>query len=70
MGDWRGWMGIRTVAAQEAPLSRDELRARMQEIGRERYHHKHPFHLLMHEGCEVKSGVKYVLRSDVMFRAE
>jgi pyrroloquinoline-quinone synthase len=22
----------------------------MQEIGRERYHHKHPFHLLMHEG--------------------
>jgi pyrroloquinoline-quinone synthase len=43
-------MGIRTVAAQEAPLSREELRARMQEIGRERYHHKHPFHLLMHEG--------------------
>ena len=22
----------------------------MQEIGRERYHHRHPFHLLMHEG--------------------
>ena len=22
----------------------------MQDIGRERYHHKHPFHLLMHEG--------------------
>jgi len=50
MGDWRGWMGIRTIAAQEAPLSREELRARTQEIGRERYHHKHPFHLLMHEG--------------------
>jgi len=29
---------------------REELRARMQEIGRERYHHRHPFHLLMHEG--------------------
>ncbi|HEX6501716.1 MAG TPA: pyrroloquinoline-quinone synthase PqqC [Terriglobales bacterium] len=43
-------MGIRTVASQEAPVSREELRARMQEIGRERYHHKHPFHLLMHEG--------------------
>jgi pyrroloquinoline-quinone synthase len=22
----------------------------MQELGRERYHHRHPFHLLMHEG--------------------
>jgi pyrroloquinoline-quinone synthase len=43
-------MGIRTIAAQEAPLSRDELRACMQEIGRERYHHRHPFHVLMHEG--------------------
>jgi pyrroloquinoline-quinone synthase len=43
-------MGIRTIAAQETPLSRDELRACMQEIGRERYHHRHPFHLLMHEG--------------------
>ncbi len=43
-------MGIRTVAAQGAPLGREELRARLQEIGRERYHHRHPFHLLMHEG--------------------
>lgn len=43
-------MGIRTLAAHEAPLSREELRASMQEIGRERYHHRHPFHLLMHEG--------------------
>ncbi len=43
-------MGIRTVEADEAPLSVDELRARLQEIGRERYHHRHPFHLLMHEG--------------------
>jgi prolyl 4-hydroxylase len=26
-------------------------------------------HRLLHEGCEVTSGVKYVLRSDVMYRA-
>jgi len=26
-------------------------------------------HLLLHEGCTVTSGVKYVLRSDVMFAA-
>lgn len=43
-------MGMRTVAAQESPLSAQELRQRMQELGRERYHHRHPFHLLMHEG--------------------
>jgi pyrroloquinoline-quinone synthase len=43
-------MGIPTVTAQDALLSRDELRAQMQEIGRQRYHHRHPFHLLMHEG--------------------
>jgi prolyl 4-hydroxylase len=24
-------------------------------------------HLLLHEGCEVKRGVKYALRSDIMF---
>ncbi len=28
----------------------DELRAAMRKVGEERYHHKHPFHLLMHEG--------------------
>jgi pyrroloquinoline-quinone synthase len=32
------------------PLSSDELRARLRAVGEERYHHKHPFHLLMHEG--------------------
>jgi len=26
-------------------------------------------HFLLHEGCSVTSGVKYVLRSDVMYRA-
>jgi coenzyme PQQ biosynthesis protein C len=35
---------------QDQPLDLEELRARLHEVGRERYHHRHPFHLLMHEG--------------------
>ncbi|MGA9475957.1 MAG: pyrroloquinoline-quinone synthase PqqC [Terriglobales bacterium] len=35
---------------QSAKLTFDELRAGMRRIGEERYHHRHPFHLLMHEG--------------------
>ena len=31
-------------------LSMDELRAALRQVGEERYHHRHPFHLLMHEG--------------------
>ncbi len=31
-------------------MSRDELHAALQDIGRERYHHQHPVHLRMHEG--------------------
>ena len=31
-------------------LSLDELRVRLRAVGEERYHHKHPFHLMMHEG--------------------
>jgi pyrroloquinoline-quinone synthase len=46
-------MGIRSLEA-ELPagslLSFDELRAELRAVGEERYHHKHPFHLLMHEG--------------------
>jgi pyrroloquinoline-quinone synthase len=33
-----------------ALLSREDLLARLRQIGEERYHHKHPFHLRMHEG--------------------
>jgi len=33
-----------------APLSFDELRAALRAVGEERYHHQHPFHLMMHEG--------------------
>src|SRR5579864_1273720 len=48
-------MAVRTVEAQTANqdaslLSLDQLRATLQAIGEERYHHKHPFHLMMHEG--------------------
>jgi pyrroloquinoline-quinone synthase len=32
------------------PLSEKEFVAGFHAIGEERYHHKHPFHLLMHEG--------------------
>ena len=39
------------VASPTAPLlSLEELRAQFQATGEERYHHQHPFHLLMHEG--------------------
>jgi pyrroloquinoline-quinone synthase len=31
-------------------LSVDQLRAALEAVGEGRYHHKHPFHLLMHEG--------------------
>lgn len=33
-----------------AMLSPEELKARLRQVGEERYHHKHPFHLMMHEG--------------------
>jgi len=45
-------MAIQHLAPDRDPpmLTREELRARLQEVGRERYHHQHPFHLMMHEG--------------------
>ncbi|HUM04650.1 MAG TPA: pyrroloquinoline-quinone synthase PqqC [Terriglobales bacterium] len=33
-----------------AMLSFEELRAALRKVGEDRYHHQHPFHLLMHEG--------------------
>ena len=46
-------MSVRPVDAS-APdvglLSFDGLRAQLRSVGEERYHHKHPFHLMMHEG--------------------
>jgi pyrroloquinoline-quinone synthase len=44
-------MSSRTVTATIGPgLSVDELRAHLREVGEQHYHHRHPFHLLMHEG--------------------
>ena len=44
-------MAVRTVDEKaDALLSFDELRAQLRAVGEERYHHKHPFHLMMHEG--------------------
>jgi coenzyme PQQ biosynthesis protein C len=39
-----------TTSQAARPLSLEELRVQFQATGEERYHHKHPFHLLMHEG--------------------
>lgn len=33
-----------------AVVTQNDLIGRLKEIGKERYHHRHPFHLLMHEG--------------------
>jgi pyrroloquinoline-quinone synthase len=38
------------VEQHSALLSLDELRTALRAVGEERYHHKHPFHLMMHEG--------------------
>ncbi len=46
-------MAVRTLergSEAEPLLSFDEFRARLRAVGEERYHHQHPFHLLMHEG--------------------
>lgn len=31
-------------------LTAEELASRLRTVGEERYHHRHPFHLMMHEG--------------------
>src|SRR5919201_1871678 len=44
-------MGVRAVTAATASwLSQAEFVASLRTIGEEHYHHRHPFHLLMHEG--------------------
>ena len=44
-------MAVRTLDEKaDALLSFDELRASLRVVGEQRYHHKHPFHLMMHEG--------------------
>jgi len=50
MEDRSGRMGTETVTAEEEMLSREELRVRLLAVGASRYHHRHPFHLRMHQG--------------------
>ena len=51
MGTGGGRMSTHAVTVgTNTLLSFDELRAALRQVGEERYHHKHPFHLMMHEG--------------------
>ena len=45
-------MALRSIEIPPAgiALSGEDLRARLRQVGEERYHHRHPFHLMMHEG--------------------
>jgi len=51
-------MAVRTIETakpmatsnDDGLITLDELRSRLRAVGEERYHHKHPFHLMMHEG--------------------
>lgn len=50
MESWARRMGTGTITSQSEMLSREELRDRLLAVGASRYHHRHPFHLRMHEG--------------------
>src|SRR4030095_11302753 len=51
MGVGGGRVAGHTLESRELPpLSSAELRAALRQVGAGRYHHQHPFHLLMHEG--------------------
>jgi coenzyme PQQ biosynthesis protein C len=41
---------VTQLADDRALLTADEFKARLRKVGEERYHHRHPFHLMMHEG--------------------
>ena len=50
IGTWNCSLGERAVEKSAGKLTFDELRGALREVGAERYHHQHPFHVLMHEG--------------------
>src|SRR6476661_211427 len=51
MGSGGGRVALRSIESPASGLlSAAELGARLRQVGEERYHHKHPFHLMMHEG--------------------
>ena len=43
--------------------SPDELEARLREVGENRYHHRHPFNLRMHEGTLSREEVQTWVRN-------
>jgi coenzyme PQQ biosynthesis protein C len=47
-----------TATTEKPPLSEAAFIAGFHTIGAERYHHKHPFHLLMHEGKLTRGQVQ------------
>jgi pyrroloquinoline-quinone synthase len=54
-------MAIRSLESESPAanlLSFDELRGTLRAVGEQRYHHKHPFHLLMHEGKLSRSQLQ------------
>jgi len=51
VGSRGGWVADHAVEMHSAVrLSFEQLRAALLRVGEERYHHQHPFHLLMHQG--------------------
>jgi pyrroloquinoline-quinone synthase len=44
--------------SEAAPLSPRELEAALRKIGEERYHHRHPFNLRMHEGALTQGEIR------------
>jgi len=51
-------MATRSLENASALLTADELRARLRQVGEERYHHRHPFHLMMHEAQLSRSQLQ------------
>lgn len=47
-----------TPVLDQAVMTRAELEAALRAIGAERYHHRHPFHQLMHEGKLTRSQLQ------------
>src|SRR3977135_1533116 len=45
-----GWKSIYNFDMKDSLLPESDFIAGFHAIGEERYHHRHPFHLLMHEG--------------------
>lgn len=47
-----------TAGGDTALLSHEDLRHRLLAVGAARYHHKHPFHLRMHEGVLTRGQLQ------------